>query len=405
MKLKHAWRKVRLTSTFSIIATTLGMAAYQAVVQAGPTLPQAQLLTLPGSPFGITASTDSHWLFVGLSGAVNGIAIVNTRTSSLQLARVVKTNGPIFGVALSRDGRYLAAVVNDHNAPALLIFDAGQLAAGKLLAPVASVSLPPKSGPINVAWTPNGDLLAVAEETSGQVAIVDLRKAFAGADALISSIRVGAAPVGMAISNDGHLLYVTSQVADPSLHGSSPNACPRLGSPTQRQRQGSLSVIDLRLAQSFPKQAVQTQLAAGCQPVRVVLSKDEDVAWVTARGDNTVLALRTGRLADKGRQALISTTPVGTAPVGLALFDHGRYIAVANSNRFTTGQIGSLSVVSAPSALAGKGAAAVLRSFRAGEFPREIILSPDERSLYLGEYSSNVLARVFVSNLLAASRN
>ncbi|MGR2681461.1 YncE family protein [Chromobacterium haemolyticum] len=295
--------------------------------------------------------------------------------------------------------------MNDHNAPALLIFDAGQLAAGKLLAQVASVSLPPKSGPINVVWTPNGDLLAVAEETSGQVAIVDLRKALAGTDALISSIRVGTAPVGMAVSNDGDLLYVTSQVADPSLHGSSPNACPRLGSPTQRERQGSLSVIDLRLAQSFPKQAVQTQLAAGCQPVRVVLSKDEDVAWVTARGDNTVLALRTGRLADKGRQALISTTPVGTSPVGLALFDHGRYIAVANSNRFTTGQIGSLSVVSVPSALAGKGAAAVLRSFRAGEFPREIILSPDERSLYLGEYSSNVLARVFVSNLLAASRN
>ncbi len=414
MKLKHVLRTGQLARKFSIMALALGASAWagaQTVSQPTSTLPQAQLLTLPGSPFGIAASADSHQLFVGLSGAVNGIAIVSHRGGNLQLVSVVATSGPAFGVALSQDGCYLAAVVRDvdrtHATSALLIFDAQTLAGGKSPVPLASVALPQGSGPIEVAWTPKGDLLAVAEENVGKIAIVDARKALAGADALVSTIAVGSAPVGLAISNDGRLLYATSEIASSSLPGNGKQACTAAGATgtvAQLTPQGSLSLIDLHLAQSSPKTAVQAQLLAGCQPVRVVLSEQNGVAWVAARGDNIVQAWRIADLASKGQQALISTTPVGTAPVGLVLFDKGRHLGVSNSNRFTAGQLGSLSVVSVPAALAGKGAGAVLQSFSAGEFPREVIASPDGQSIYLGEYSSNVLTRISVANLLASSR-
>ncbi len=91
-------------------------------------------------------------------------------------------------------------------------------------------------------------------------------------------------------------------------------------------------------------------------------------------------------------QALISRTPVGVAPVGIELFDHGRLIAVADSNRFTTGQAGTVSILDYRKALGGAGSSATVGTFVAGDFPRQWGLSNNERFLYLTEFSSNILA-------------
>ena len=85
-------------------------------------------------------------------------------------------------------------------------------------------------------------------------------------------------------------------------------------------------------------------------------------------------------------------TPVGTAPVGVQLFDNDRYIAIANSNRFTTGQTGTVSILGYAKALGGAGESATLGTFPAGDFPRQWALSDNGQFLYLTEFSSNLLA-------------
>jgi DNA-binding beta-propeller fold protein YncE len=71
------------------------------------------------------------------------------------------------------------------------------------------------------------------------------------------------------------------------------------------------------------------------------------------------------------------------------LFADGRFIAVANSNRFATAH-GTVSVVDAAQALAGK--AATVETVDVGFFPREWTRSPDGQTLYLTEFVSSTLA-------------
>ena len=123
-------------------------------------------------------------------------------------------------------------------------------------------------------------------------------------------------------------------------------------------------------------QSVLASVYAGCSPVRVVLSEDSSIAWVTARAADTVLAFSARAILEgaapgwKGKTghqfpALLSTTPVGTAPVGIQLFDHDSFIAVANSNRFTPGGTGTVSILDYDKALAGEGDSATLGTFTA----------------------------------------
>ena len=134
--------------------------------------------------------------------------------------------------------------------------------------------------------------------------------------------------------------------------------------------------------------------------MRVVLSGDGRVAWVTARAEDDVLAFSTHRLLSDPAHALISRTPLGVAPVGIQLFDHDRLIAVADSNRFTTGQAGTVSILDYHRALSGAGSSATVGTFVARDFPRQWGLSNDDRFLYLTEFSSNNLAILPVHNLV-----
>ena len=72
--------------------------------------------------------------------------------------------------------------------------------------------------------------------------------------------------------------------------------------------------------------------------MRAVETADGSTLWVSARGDNRVLAFSTGMLETNPGNALLGYADTGgTAPVGLRLFDSGKLLAVANSNRFGTG--------------------------------------------------------------------
>jgi len=162
---------------------------------------------------------------------------------------------------------------------------------------------------------------------------------------------------------------------------------------------GTLTVVDVQRAEHDPSHALRSRVLAGCSPVRVVLSSSGNLAWVTARGSNTVLAFDTARLLHDPNHALLATTAVGSAPVGAILLDHDRLLVVANSNRFANDQTPqTITLLDTQQVLAGH--RAVLGTLRVGIFPRELDVSPDGQSLLLTNYGSNTLSIIDVARLL-----
>ena len=93
-------------------------------------------------------------------------------------------------------------------------------------------------------------------------------------------------------------------------------------------------MVNVSRATHDPANAVVGATPAGCNPVRLATSPSGEVAYVSARTDNALLAFDTRRLVTEPNHALIGRVPVGDAPVGVAVLDGGARIAVTNSNRF-----------------------------------------------------------------------
>jgi DNA-binding beta-propeller fold protein YncE len=103
----------------------------------------------------------------------------------------------------------------------------------------------------------------------------------------------------------------------------------------------------------------------------------------------------TGRDPD---HALTADVPVGAAPVGLTVVEHGRLIVVADSDRFNAPhQHAALSVVSTSRAVLGR--SAVLGSLPAGGFPREMSLDPDGETLLVTNFASGQLEAIDLTPL------
>jgi DNA-binding beta-propeller fold protein YncE len=206
-----------------------------------------------------------------------------------------------------------------------------------------------------------------------------------GKSDFVGTIPAGLAPVGLAVSPDGRRLYATSE----AQRGARPSG---LGSP------GTLAVIDVRRAETDPAGSVVTTVVAGCSPVRVAVSADGSLVWVTARGSDSLLGFSTVRLISDPVHALVARVRVGEAPVGLALVAGGTRIVVADSDRFgEPGASADLAVVSVPAALAAR--PALLGYVRAGGFPREMALAPDGRTLLVTNFSSRQLEMVSLAGL------
>jgi len=73
--------------------------------------------------------------------------------------------------------------------------------------------------------------------------------------------------------------------------------------------------------------AIISTVNADCSPVRAVETADGSTLWVSARGDNRVLAFSTGMVETNPGNALLGYADTGgTAPVGLRLFDSGKLL-------------------------------------------------------------------------------
>ena len=139
-------------------------------------------------------------------------------------------------------------------------------------------------------------------------------------------------------------------------------------------------------------------VSAGCNPVRLATSPSGDVAYVSARTDNVLLAFDTRKLLAHPAHALIGRVPVGDAPVGVAVLNGGSRIAVTNSNRFANSNATqSLTIIDAQKITSGE--AAVLGTVTAGVFPRELRVTEDQRTLLLTNFGSKNLALIDIVRL------
>jgi YVTN family beta-propeller protein len=337
---------------------------------------------LPGRPFGVAVSADQRSVFVSLSGRTDGIAVLAEEPGGLRLRSVASAGFPLFGIALSPDGRLIAAAAQDH----VGFFDARRLEAGESDALLGMISDGRGAGSIAVAITADGRTLFVSDERAAVVTVVDLdrlRTQGFKRDATIGRIPVGRAPVALLLSGDGQTLYATSEVAPDSW------GWPR--HPPDNRPDGAVVIIDAVRARTAPAAAVVARVPAGSQPVRLALSPAGDRLYVTARGDNAVLVFDTARLRGDPANSRLASIPVGPAPVPIVLVDDGRLAFVGNSDRFA-GRGNSRSTLSViDTAKIGRPGNPVVASVPCGAFPREFCLSPDGRTLYLTNFLSGSL--------------
>jgi DNA-binding beta-propeller fold protein YncE len=337
--------------------------------------------------------------------------------------------GEAVGSSLTRDGRLLL-IANRQGATVVSVSRAEQGAPH----PVLGTLSPPRAahlhaaGAIETASSANGRFVFVSLEygsPDGVIAVYDLGSTSAprfGRGDYVGAITLGSAVVGSAVSPNGRYLYVTSELAGESrsqlrrtraytralllrlqrlrrlgdLRQARRLRRQALSNPAVADPKGTLSVISIATAEHHPARAVLATVPALYQPVRVAVSPNGLVVWVTARASDRLLAFSTTKLLTDPAQALLASIDVGTAPVGVAVFDGGNRVIVNDSNRFNArGAHAALTIVNALSALAHR--PAVIASLRAGLFPREVAIEPDDRAALVSNFGSNQLEVVDLS--------
>lgn len=354
------------------------------------------MVTVPGRPFGVAATPDGRWVFVALFG---GVGVMRTGGGLAPgLVRTIPVAGMAVGLTITRDGRYLLAA-DSSGAVVISVARAERGIAGAVLGTLsAPVTSPVDTSAIEAAVSADGRFAFVTLEYADRAVVFDLGKALSsgfGAADYVGSVPLGQAAVGMAVSPDGRWLYATSEVGS----AASPQRPASAVLPGSRSAEppGTLSVIDLRRAETDPAGSVVAKVDAGCEPVRVITSGDGTEVWVTARASDDLLCFSAARLVSDPAHALVAIVRVREAPVGLAAVRGGSLIVVADSNRFSAaGAHADLDVVGVAAALAGH--PAVVGHVPAGMFPREMAVLPDG-TLLVSNYGSSQLEAVNVASI------
>ena len=362
-----------------------------------------------GSPFRALPLASGNVL-VSVSASTSGMVVFTPAAGGgLQLScfnflrpAFVQDGAADFGMNLTPNGLGVAGTLGVDGA---IFYNLSTLqACNSTGVQVSQGAVSADEGSFDVVMSPDGKYAFVANEygvapgatAAGNVGVVALQYDSTGivsTGTLMGEISTGAQTIaGIAISPDGSRLYATSEVEGSFTNaaGGSNPILTRTGCYQQAgggtQANGLLTVIDVAKAEASPSSsAIIATVNAGCSPVRAVETADGSTLWVSARGDDRVLAFSTGMLETNAGNALLGYADTGgTAPVGLRLFDGGKLLAVANSNRFGTGVTANATVLS----VAVPASASVVQTIGTGLFPREITVASDDRTLYLTNYNS-----------------
>lgn len=230
--------------------------------------------------------------------------------------------------------------------------------------------------PLDIAMAHDGSTIWITEHTAGLIAEIAHNK-------VQRTAAIGKGPDGIALSKDGHVLYVAIGY------------------------ENALAVVD---ADSLE---VKKKIAVGAFPIGVRVSPDGRFAAVACEGDGSLWIVDTGTLAtrtvqvgsmpyyvaidarsstvftgdfgsstvsvvDVATASRIATIPVGTNPVGIALSFDGRTLFTANWGNSTVSEI---SVKTRE----------VVKTHAVGTQPYWIAMSPDSESILVSNFGSNVL--------------
>lgn len=396
------------------VTTGSGSAPITVTDAALPAVSAQTVATLPINGHPVTARPFEDGLLVSVSadpsltGSRTGVDVfrgAGPTAFSAQCTQVLADGvTQADGLAVTPDGQALLVAAE---VPGLDILPAVPARAGCNATNALVYQGPTANGEntFDVAPTPDSRFAFVANEYGsfvgenpgtviGNVGVVALGRNADGAvtgGTLVGQFASGGSTIpGVTLSPDGRRLYVTSELrADVVPSGANNPQLARTdcvnGSNGASTRYGLLTVVDVAKAEADPSDpgAILVQEAAGCSPVRSVESADGEVLWVAARGENEVLAFSTQMLESNPDDALLGEANTGgVAPVGLQLFDGGRLLAVANSNRFSTPLApGNLTILRATAV-----SPAVVATAATSLFPRNLTKAADDRTLYLTDY-------------------
>jgi DNA-binding beta-propeller fold protein YncE len=304
------------------------------------------------------------------------------------------------GAVLTHDGRLLIVANGDGEE----FFDASLLISGQGKPLIGSISDGAGSATIYANVTSDDKFLFVSDERTQTITVINLERARSSSfsqDDVVGKIPVANSPISIEFSVDGKYLFATSEVArrDYGWKLECQPEGPNASSPGQDWPQGVIHVVDLAKSETDPAHSVLGNVPAGCSTVRLVLSAKGEVAYVTARNSNTVMAFDTAKLVSDPAHAMTGWERVGSAPVGVAVFDDGKKVVATNSNRFA-GKADDkqfLSVIDA--AKLSSGAPALLGTIPAGAFPRELRVTADGRTLLLTNFNSSTLEIIDLERL------
>ncbi len=342
-------------------------------------------VSVPGSPFASVSTRDGSVLFVSVSGAPSGVVVFRVTAKGLErIGFVALRTANAFGMALLADDSTLLVADND----GVALIDAAAARTGAHADPVY-VDDDKGAGAIEVVATPDGRTAFVSDENLAQVTVLRVQRQPGGAPGAVrvGRIPVDRGPVGFAFSPDGATLYLASEIgirsgASLDASGQLTRTCPA-GTAI-----GTLTAIDVARA------TVVAHLAAGCSPVRVVVTANGATVWVSVRGEDRVVAFDAAKIRADPTHAFAAQAGVGSAPVGMALLAHDSLLAVANSNRFDTGSTAStVTVLQLGATPSQRG------SLATGSFPREFSVSPNGSTLFLTNYNSRTVQMIDVGRL------
>ena len=336
------------------------------------------------------------------------------------------------GIAVEEDGVDFYTIRNISDCKTIEPFtNVSQPTNNLAVYPIPSNKAPAVSSSFDMLFTQDGANAFVANEyadsipTQGFIGVVGILKVsrnslgeFNGTAVIANNPYIGVpnsgAIPGITLSQDGTRLYVTSEEASPSANGSTLNQDPTSSkNPTLTGQRcygqykagqapvwnGLLTIIDVQKAiAGLGQAAIIKTIAAGCSPVRVVESSNGKTIWLTARGDNAVLAFDVATLlSNNPNNALLGKAySGGSAPVGLALFNNDQLLAVANSNRFTPNNTPNDPNITNVAVLdvRNPATASVVNTVSTSglnAFPRNITVGADGTTLYVTNFNVGVL--------------
>lgn len=346
------------------------------------------------SPAGMAVSPDGNTLWVAAEGADRLIEVDIVRGEP---ARSIELLGRPHGVAISADGRRIAVSSRDRDLVWLLDTATLQIQA----------TVPTGGQPLGLALSGDGNRIYVANGAGDDVLVADLESS--------SQVRLvaGNEPYAVALSSDGELLAVANRLAPPG--------------PARAVPASEVTLIDARQGRILERRSlISAHLSEG-----VALSSDGSFALATiihVRNLLPITQVARGAVMNSAI-AFIDTAPGGRTvqfpldevnayfadPSGIALTpdDSIAFVAHGGADTVTAVDVSVLREMAASGDRArleeiaddlGASSAYVLARIPTAENPRQLVLSPDGRRLYVAEHLADSIGVIDTEQLRMIGR-